>query len=660
MKWSSTTAAPDTIAPHKRSWLTAGLLLVSFLLYANSVVNGFVYDDHTQIEHNPYVHSLKYAGQIFASPLAAEQGKQVPPNFYRPIVNFSFLLCYELFGLSPYGFHLISILLNCIVVWLVFVVSAKLFSNEWFGLIAAAFFALHPIHTEPVDWIDGISDLYLAVFYLLAFWLFLRQTEKPPRAAWIRAGMVASFALALLSKETAVTFPVLVSVYEHFYSSDRFATSWTQKLSRYGWSWVTALVFLVVRAMVLGTLNPTPLHPEITPSHALFTALALAGQYAGKLLWPAPLVAFYPFHESGSFVDPHVLFGLAVVFVGGAALVLLWKRSRLYTFALFWIVLILAPALNARFMAANVFAERYAYLPSVGFSWLVAGTILWCWHRPAARTRRLRWALGAASFILALLAGREIVARNGDWKDDRTLILRTLEVLPNSPNMISDLGQMEWFDGHHAEAEREWHLALAYKPDTVEALANLGFAMLEEKKYDEAIAYLQRAIQLKPRFATPHIYLARIYAAQGNNAAAEAEFRLAIDKYAMNPEALKALGKFYLDAGRLPEAEQQFLASIGIAPDLEAWSGLGEIYDRQNSAEKAEDAWRHVLVLDWLNPQAHHSLGRIYLSKGQVTQAREEFEACLLMDPRDPAALAALQKIRTAAGPSSPSPENKQ
>jgi len=94
-------AMPETIAPRKRSWLLGVLLLLSFLLYANAVVNGFVYDDHTQIERNPYVHSFKYAGTIFGTSLAAEQGKQVLPNYYRPLINFSFLLCYELFGVSP-------------------------------------------------------------------------------------------------------------------------------------------------------------------------------------------------------------------------------------------------------------------------------------------------------------------------------------------------------------------------------------------------------------------------------------------------------------------------------------------------------------------------------------------------------------------------------
>ncbi len=647
-------AMPETIAPRKRSWLLGVLLLLSFLVYANAVVNGFVYDDHTQIERNPYVHSFKYAGAIFGTSLAAEQGKQVLPNYYRPLINFSFLLCYELFGLSPYGFHLISILLNCAVVWLVFVVSAELFSSEWLALIAAAFFALHPIHTEPVVWIDGVSDLYVSVFYLLAFWLFLHQEHaQGRRAIWVRTGMIASFAFALFSKETAMAFPFLVTIYEHVYRSDRLATNWTRKLSRYGGFWVTQLIYLSVRAMVLGTLVPTPLRGDFDRRGVLLTALALTGQYAGKLLWPFPLVAFPPFQRIPSFGDHRVLFGIAASLAVGAAFVLLWKRSRLYTFALFWIFVILAPALNVRYMGANVLAERYLYLPSVGFSWLVAGAIWWCWRRPSAWIRQLRWALGASAVIVALLAGRTIVARNRDWKDDRTLVLRTLEVRPDSPNMRNDLGLMKWYDGDHDEAERQWQLALSYKRDTVEVLANLGFARLEEKRYEEAIPYLQKAIQLKPLFATPHIHLARVYAAEGRNADAENEFRRAIDIYSMNPDARKAWGQYYLDAGRLSEAEQQFLVSVSVAPDLEAWSALGVIYNREHSNDKAEDAWRHVLSFESFNPQAHLSLGRIYLSKGRLSEAQKEFDACLLMEPANPEALAG-RKIHAVAIPSSP------
>jgi protein O-mannosyl-transferase len=655
MKWSPAMAVPDRIAPQKRSWLLGGLLLLSLFLYADAVVNGFVYDDHSQIERNPYVHSLKYTGQIFGSSLAAQQGKQVLPNYYRPLINFSFLVCYQLFGLSPYGFHLISILLNCVVVWLVFVVSAELFSSERCGLIAAAIFALHPIHTEAVDWIDGVSDLYLAVFYLPAFWLFLRQEhDQGRRAFWVRTAMLAGFALALFSKETAMTFPVLVTAYEHLWRSDRHATNWTQKLSRYGWFWVTQFVYLAVRIVSVRRLVPARLHTDISSRELLFSVLAVIGQYAEMLVRPWPLVAFYPFRKSASFADPHVLLGLAALAGVCAAFVLLWKRARLYAFAVFWMCLTIAPALNVRYMGANVFAERYVYLPSVGFSWLLAGAIWWCWRKAHASTRQLRWVLAVSAVIAALLAGRAIVARNRDWKDDRTLIIRTLEVRSDSPNMRNDLGLMKWYDGDRDEAERQWQLALSYKPDTVEVLSNLGFARLEEKRYDDAIPYLQKAIQLKPMFATPHIHLARVYAAEGRNADAENEFRRAVDIYSMNPDARKAWGRYYLDAGRLSEAEQQFLVSVSVAPDLEAWSALGVIYDRQNSTAKAEDAWRHVLSFESFNAQAHLSLGRIYLSKGRLSEAQKEFDACLLMEPANPEALAGRSKIHAVAIPSSP------
>jgi Tfp pilus assembly protein PilF len=646
-------AAPHTITPQKRSWLLGFLLLLSFLLYANAVMDGFVYDDHSQIERNPYVHSLKYTGQIFGSSLAAQQGKQVLPNYYRPLINFSFLVCYQLFGLSPYGFHLISILLNCVVVWLVFVVSAELFSSEWLGLIAAAIFALHPIHTEAVDWIDGVSDLYVSVFYLLAFSLFLRQEHAQGRRGfWDRTGMLASFALALFSKETAMTFPVLVTAYEHLWRSDRHGTSWTQKLSRYAWLWVTQFAYLAIRIISVGRLAPARLHTDISSRELLFSVLTVIGQYAEMLLRPWPLVAFYPFRKSASFADPLVLLGLAALAGVCASFVLLWKRARLYTFAVFWMCLTIAPALNVRYMGANVFAERYVYLPSVGFSWLVAGAIWWCWRRPYSWMRRLRWALGATAVIVALLAGRAIVARNRDWKDDRTLVLRTLQVRPDSPNMRNDLGLMKWYDGDRDEAERQWQLALSYKPDTVEVLSNLGFARLEEKRYEEAIPYLQKAIQLKPLFATPHIHLARVYAAEGRNEDAENEFRRAVEIYSLNPDTRKAWGQFYLDAGRLSEAEQQFLVSVSVAPDLEAWSALGVIYDRQNSTDKAEDAWRHVLSFESFNAQAHLSLGRIYLSKGRLAEAQKEFDACLLMEPANQEALAGRNKIRAVGIPS--------
>jgi tetratricopeptide (TPR) repeat protein len=639
------------IPSEKRGLLLGCLLALSFLLYANSILNGFVFDDHSQIERNPYVHSFKYTGKLFGSSLLAQQGKQAAPNFYRPTVNFGFLICYKLFGSSPYGFHLVNIFLNCIVVWLVFRVGSELFANEWLGFLGAIIFALHPIHTEPVAWIDGISDPEVTLFCLLTLLLFVRLTSpEAPHTTWTFPAMLGTFALALLAKEPAMTFPVLATVYEHFYRADRHCTRWTQKVARYGGFWILLCIYLGVRALSVGRLAPADLHSDISAREMVFSALALIGQYAKKLVWPSPLVAFYPFQKSERLLEPQVLLGLGVLLIFVLAFLLLRKHVRPYTFALLWMCLTIAPALNVRWMAATVFAERYLYLPSVGFSWLVAGALVWLRSRTEKRIPVLRWVTAAAGIGLFALCTYGIVKRNREWKSDRDLVVSSLVALPESPHMHVEYGMFNWNAGDREAAEHEWQLALHYKPDSVEALADLGFARLEEKKYEDAIPFLQKAIDLKPRFATPHIHLGRVYAAEGRNDLAEAELRRALDIHPTNTNALNALGEFYLQQGRASEASEQFRSSVEVYSDLQPWSNLGEIYDHENERDKAQEAWEHVLTFESFNAHAHRSLGQIYLSKGQWTSAQNEFQKCLLMDPKDSVALAALRKISNISG----------
>ena len=643
---------PGAPAPQTRDLLLGLVLLLSFALYANSIFNGFVFDDHAQIERNPLVHSFNHIATLFSNPVLAHQGKQGFPNFYRPLFNLSLLLCYEVFGLSPFGFHLVNVLLNCIVVWLVFFVGSHLFGDPALGLLSALIFALHPVHVESVAWIAGVCDPQVTVFFLLSFWFFLQLEKRGvARQGIVYLGLLGTFFLGLLAKETAMVFPVLVTVFEHFYRADRRQTRLSQKLGRYGPVWLTLIAYLALRTVSLGRLVPAKVHAEITPAEGFLSAFALIGQYAQKLVWPTPLIAFYPFQKSTALSDPQVGIGLGVCMGLIVLFLFLWKRAPLHSLALFWVCLTLAPTLNPSWMTASVFAERYLYLPSVGFSWLCAGALLWLWRKIELRAGLIRWGAVSASILVALLAARATVARTLDWRSDRSLIVSTLAVLPTSSHMRVEYGMLKWAEGDHAEAERQWHVALGYKPDSVEALANLGFAKLEEKQYAEAIPYLEKAMALNPRFAIPHVYLAKAYAAQGKPEAAEDEFRQALDIHPTNTAALNALGQFYLDHGRLDEAARQFRASLEIYPEPSAWSALGRVYDLQDLPDKAEEAWRHVLEFDRFNPGAHRSLAQIYLSRRQWKAAESEFEACLLMDPADPVALAGLRTIRSLSGP---------
>src|SRR6202011_5344114 len=346
------------------------LFLLACLPYANTLFASFVYDDHYQIVENPYVHSFRYLPKIFGTTVWSFQGAQGTTNYFRPMMSFGYLLFYQIAGAVPFSFHLANVVLHALVVLLVFCVLRRL-SGERIALIAAGLFALHPIHTESVAWIAGVTDLELALFYLLAFLLYLRL-EDPASGFGIRAAMCASFALALLSKEQAITLPVLATLFEHFYREDRETTSVRQKLSRYAPLWATVVVYLTVRGILLGGIASIAARPGVSWYEIGLSAISLIGAYLWKLLWPMQLSAFYVFHKSSHLTDQSVLLGLLGLFLCGVLFALLWRRARVISFALVLLFLPLGPVLNARWMSSSVFAERYLYMPSVGFCWILA------------------------------------------------------------------------------------------------------------------------------------------------------------------------------------------------------------------------------------------------------------------------------------------------
>jgi protein O-mannosyl-transferase len=636
----------------RRSTALGGVLFVALLVYCNTLLNGFVYDDHHQVEGNPYVQSFKYVGKIFTSTVWSFQGLEGQTNYYRPLMTFGFLICNKVFQAFPSGFHVVNVLLNCVVVWLVFLACSMLFRDDTVALATAALFALHPIHTEVVNWIAAVTELELAIFYLGAFILFLRlgsvpANQKITNQIW----MCACFALALLSKEQGVTLAIIATIYEHFYRSDRETTTWHAKAFRYGGFWIMAAVYLVFRVTVLGGLAPVRQHADVSWPQAVLSAFALAGQYVAKLFWPYPLLAFYVFRKSAALTDARVLAGIGVGVLAIAVFVYLWKRARNYSFAVIWIAVTVAPVLNARWMATNVFTERYLYLPSVGFCALIAGGFVFLFRRFAGRIVVLR-AISIATTVLLSLAGGEIIARNRDWHDDYTLLSRTLVIEPHASYMRSDLGVLEWSSNRREAAERQWRLALIDKPDNAVALSNLGLAMLEKKRYEDAKRYLRQVIEMRPRFAAPHIHLGRVYVAEGQTSVAEAEFRRAVEIYPLSIEARNALGRFYFDQGKLPDAEAQFRGSLEALPNAEAWNRLGDIYDRQGLHAKAEESWRKVVDLDPFDAHAHASLGSAYLSSGRRAEAAKEYRAVLELDPRNEVARKAMLELSPGEHPS--------
>ena len=601
------------------AWLIALLLLLAILPYVNTLQNGFVYDDNNEVLTNPFIRSFAHVGDIFSTRILAHLGARGATNYYRPISILGFLICYKLFGLLPYGFHLANLLLHALIVCVLFGLTKRLFHDQWLAFAAAAIFALHPIHTESVAWVSGVTDLDLAVFYLATFWLFLDSARpQGARSELAQLGMVGSFVLALLSKEQAVTLPLVAMIYEHFYRSDRASTTGRQKVSRYGALWLLVVVYVLFRIRFFGAFAPVQLTRHVSWYEAILSTAPLAGEYLWKMIWPVHLIAYYPFHKSVTLLDPRVLAGIAALGLCALAFASLWKRHFRVSFGFIWFFFNIAPVLNARWLGPNVFTERYLYLPSVGLCWVAAWGILRIWNGTATsgscypnsdgddaeptpsppaplpqggegrvdlnlslsppwgrggtarrwvrgfsstvgdgpgQQGRRRVAFGTFLAVLAVLAFVRIVTRNRDWRDDTTYYRVTLAAVSEAGGLRLNLGAVYWNRMQPAAAELEWKKALVFSPDSAQLLNNLGLVYASKKQNDEAIAYFQRSMRLRPNFTDAHLNLGRLYEAMGKTAEAELQLRAAVALAPLSVPTRNELGNIYLTAGRLGEAE---------------------------------------------------------------------------------------------------------
>jgi Flp pilus assembly protein TadD len=526
-------------------------------------------------------------------------------------------------------------------------------SGERAALIAAGLFALHPIHTESVAWIAGVTDLELAVFYLLTFLLYLRLAD-PGKGFGVRAAMCASYALALLSKEQAMTLPILVTVFEHFYQHDRTTTSLRQKVSRYAPLWAMAALYLAVRGILLGGIASIVSRPGLSWYEVGLSAVSLTGGYLWKLLWPAHLSAFYVFHKSSHLADRNVLLGLGGFTLCGIAFAILWRRARILSFALLWIFLTLGPVLNARWMPASVFAERYLYLPSIGFCWILgwAAAKLWSANAPAPIHLLCR-TVSLLLVAVALPYAAETVARNPDWRTEETLYRRTLHTQADASLIRSNLGAIYFDNGDMAGAEHEWLEALTAGPANIFVLDNLALLRQYQHRYIEALDYSWRALRDRPAFAVAHLHLAETLALMGRSSEADWQFRMATALSPLSTRVHNSYGKFLFDSERLDDARSEYERSAAVDPTTDAYDRLGDIYLASLDRPRAGQAFRHALSVNPFDSHAHFGLGQVLEAEGRPGDALHEIESGLAMDPSNPAGKAAAIRLRSGTPPSS-------
>jgi len=500
------------MSAHGELIVCLALVIVVFLCFANALRNDFVFDDIYLVSVNSQIRSLNL-------PLLLSS--------YRPTRDISYAIDFALWGENPFGFHLTSILIHAGNVLLVFALVRRLTKDLVSATLAALIFAVHPIQTDAVTYISGRRDVLFTFFYLLAFLSYLTYY----RNRWSAKGVayfilfLLLWVLSLLSKEMAVSLPILIFVWHFCDAWDEGTGSlwrglWQttkRTLNREKWFWLLlalagiaftaywVLIKMASRRVGTGTFEYWGGSFYLN----MLTVIRVHAWYLKQLVYPTPIAQYLgAFEISESLFDWRLLVSLVVV--GGVLCYgfLQLNRDKLMAFAIFSYFAFLLPV-SQLIPHHELLADHYLYLSMMSFGLFVSLLIKRIGSSGVINPRALYLLAGVAVIILAVMT----IIQNRTWKNERTLWSYNYQAVPSSPRAALNLGNTYQYTEPH-KAEELFKRALALKPTpAIERTVydRLAVILINERKFDEAEFYVAEVLKKSPKDFFGNLWLSQIY-----------------------------------------------------------------------------------------------------------------------------------------------------
>jgi hypothetical protein len=492
-----------------KSGLLAGLIvLITLVAYIPALQGGFIWDDDAYVTQNPTLRSVEGLARIWLEPRSNPQ--------YYPLVFTSFWAEYHLWGLNPVGYHVVNALLHglaAVALWLLL----KCLKVPG-ALLAAAVFALHPVHVESVAWVTERKNVLSGLFYLGSalclvrfFGLEQEGAEQPHRFWWYGSGLLL-FVCALLSKTVTCTLPAAM-VLLLWWKVGRVRRPEALALAPF---FVLGLGFGLLTAWLeqhhVGALGS---EWDLSFVERFLVAGRALWFYAGKLVWPAVLIFNYPRWQIDAGAWWQYVYPVGVVLV---VLVLWVFRERIGRGPLVGVLFFcgtLFPALG--FFDVYPFrysyvADHFQYLASVGLIGLAVGAFTVAASRLSLWPKRVATAMSLV--VLLLLAG-QTWSQSQVYKDWKTVWTKTLEKNPESAIAHYNLGRLLLGQQKFEEAISHFSKALQLKPSSAEIHNNLGVALAGAGRLNEAARQFAEALRVEPDHAKARRNLERVMGLMG-------------------------------------------------------------------------------------------------------------------------------------------------
>ncbi len=579
------------------------LAVIGLIFYGNTLLNQYALDDNGVILGNTYVQKgvsgiykimTNDAYSSYLEQMHASQG--FTGGRYRPLSIVFFAVEQSLFGDSAFLRHLINILFFIGTIFAIYYFLSnfllkKIPRGDDIALLSAVLFAIHPLHTEVVANIKSFDEILSLFFIMFTFIFSLKYiTENTKKYLYFAMG---SFFLSLLSKEYAITLIFLLPMLFYIYPMENKKSTISYSLPYFA----TAFVYIILRFASVGIPhsnagvkyinNQLRMDPYYlaTPIQKFATEWYALGKYIVQLFVPYPLACDYSYNQIPyhNFSDITVWLSLfAIVGIAYWGIKLLMKKDVM-ALPVFFFLFMLIPISNFFINVGASYGERFDYHSSLGFVIVISWLAFRLTRKVPFFTRKLA-ILGVAAVVTLVCAG-ETISRNADWKNDYTLFMHDVKVVPNSEFADCD--------------------------------ASVGYINLSTEKgnesrktnmLDTAVMLCKRAIDLDKGFPDPFINVGLAYYYLSNLDSAKYYWDIVQSRlYPNHPKVLfyrPLLAKSFLNKARVVGANDPRIGIIEIKKGLsedstnaELWYNLGGAYFSIQRYDSAQYAWLRTLQL---------------------------------------------------------------
>lgn len=553
---------------------------------------------------------------------------------WQPLSWMTYALDHAVWGMDPLGYRLTNLLLHAGGAALAFLLFEELLraaaparddgERRWAAAFGALVFAVHPLRVESVCWITERRDVLCGFFYILSLFLYVRRARAGGSSfpCWL------AFVAACLAKGSALSLPLTLIVLDVYPLRRR---AWKEKIPFFVVSLLVGFLGLLGQRWA-GLLKTTA---ESGWNERLALGIHGLWFYAAKTFWPSKLSPVYPVPDGFglSSVLPALAGGLAAV----AAAWALRRRAPAFVAALAHHAIAAAPMLGAVRFGAQSAADRYSYLPDIGWAALASAGFI---AAPAGRGR----AGVAAAIVVILGAGSARLAPS--WRDDLSLWTRGVDAFPASTFALTNMAHALRAAGREDEAAEYERREVETDPRNAEIGNNYGAWLLDQGRVAEALEQLVRAAELMPGSAKVRYNLGMALRAAGKKKEGLAELRRAANLDPTAPETLNNLGLALLADGDAAGSLQRLDAASRHSP---SWAvpryNRGNALTALGRHAEAARAYAEATALDPTLEEAWVNGGNALARLGRLTDAAGSYRRALALKPGDDAARRNLAEV---------------